>query len=594
MENDDHANDEFTSNSAGNHYEFSSSHNGGGIFSGSHHFTVAGGTFNNFTKNYSAATVRSDFRMIPLGDIDLQHELRLNKGSAVLDRRCERASVRRVYSARIEGRNAPTTVAMYQGPGAGERWQQDIANHMSVRRVTFKAFVAYLIFGAASSGGVHATFFHGDLIPYQHFLELHRHSPFLTVYIPAICFADFAGLREYFSSTFQTYLDDDDCTFWIRRSTGRLCADLIPSDLTLNHFWYYRRPTLDMWRQVISLNGPNMGAMVIDSLTLEEFHVMCAQDLARGRPKSFATPVAIHLGAVIVSSGSLDPDYLNEIVPSSNIRIDSHRWETILGWQTPGARREVTEDGWTRFDSGDVSDNMIQLRMDLCEEYSASWLSQANHIFTCLGITSNFSHYEVVLKAFFNIIISEASGNSPSGYLFVCPEKHLQIGPSSFRLPDCPSYWSLDPSGAERLSPEEAAELGFPSIELDTTIYPECWGTDVYAALRQFHRAKGFDPDSQDVARQLGYTLFQLPSAMDPLFAHVQVEDTDSDSQEDNEDTDADGENHVHESTTAGEVSGPPSLRDKMPVSRTFRFFMNIQRMLFLFLAVSWLYAQLW
>jgi hypothetical protein len=64
--------------------------------------------------------MHTDFRMIPLGDIDLQHELRLNKGSAVVDRRCDRASVRRVYSARIDGRNAPMTVAIYQGRGAEE------------------------------------------------------------------------------------------------------------------------------------------------------------------------------------------------------------------------------------------------------------------------------------------------------------------------------------------------------------------------------------------------------------------------------------------------------------------------------------------
>ncbi|KAJ7928249.1 hypothetical protein B0H13DRAFT_1007568 [Mycena leptocephala] len=187
MENNDHANGEFTSNSAGDHSEFASYHDGGGIFSGSHHFTVAGGTFNN-TMNYtSGPTVPSDFRMIPLGDIDLQHELRLNKGSAVVGRRCERASVRRVYSARIDGRNAPTTVAMYQGPGAEEEWRQHIAKHMSVRHPTMVQ-----MFGAASSGGVHATFFHGDLIPYHHFLDLYRQSPVLTVYIQAFCTVEFS------------------------------------------------------------------------------------------------------------------------------------------------------------------------------------------------------------------------------------------------------------------------------------------------------------------------------------------------------------------------------------------------------------------
>jgi hypothetical protein len=107
---------------------------------------VAGETFNNVRNNYTSAPtmpsgislfliifspcpatrltdyMHTDFRMIPLGDIDLQHEIRLNKleGLAVVDRQREGASVRRVYSARIDGRNAPTTVAMYEGPGAEE------------------------------------------------------------------------------------------------------------------------------------------------------------------------------------------------------------------------------------------------------------------------------------------------------------------------------------------------------------------------------------------------------------------------------------------------------------------------------------------
>ncbi|KAJ7827423.1 hypothetical protein B0H13DRAFT_2119492 [Mycena leptocephala] len=237
---------------------------------------------------------------------------------------------------------------------------------------------------------------------------------------------------------------------------------------------------------------------------------------------------------------------------------------------------------------------MINLPVDLrMEQHFESWLSQANHIFSRLGITTDVTDYGLMREAYFRIFVSKASGNPPPGHLFVCPEKDLQIGPSSFRMPDCPAYWSLDPSGAERLSPEEAAELGFPSIRLDTVIFTASWDADVYAALRQFHRAKGFDPDSQDVARHLGYPLYELSSVVDTLFAHV--DDTDFDSQ-DNESpfkTDADGENHVHESTTAGEVHGPPSLHDGMPVSQMFIFVMNVQGILFSFLTLSWLYDQL-
>lgn len=59
-----------------------------------------------------------DFRMIPLGDIDLQREILLDTGA--VDRRRERPRVRRVYTAKIEGRKSDVTVAMYQGEGAQE------------------------------------------------------------------------------------------------------------------------------------------------------------------------------------------------------------------------------------------------------------------------------------------------------------------------------------------------------------------------------------------------------------------------------------------------------------------------------------------
>ncbi|KAJ6512457.1 hypothetical protein C8R45DRAFT_776158, partial [Mycena sanguinolenta] len=71
-------------------------------------------------------------------------------------------------------------------------------------------------------------------------------------------------------------------------------------------------------------------------------------------------------------------------------------------------------------------------------------------------------------------------------------------------------YWSFDQSGAERLAPEDAANLAFPSFRLSTEVEENSWDASVYAGLRQFHEAKGFDPDSQDVARHLGHPLFQV------------------------------------------------------------------------------------
>jgi hypothetical protein len=67
---------------------------------------------------------------------------------------------------------------------------------------------------------------------------------------------------------------------------------------------------------------------------------------------------------------------------------------------------------------------------------------------------------------------------------------------------------------------EDATALGFPSISPSTGIHGEFWDASVYAGLHQFHQAKGFDPDSQDVARHLGHALYQLAREMDIPFAH--------------------------------------------------------------------------
>ncbi|KAJ7266117.1 hypothetical protein C8J57DRAFT_1182588, partial [Mycena rebaudengoi] len=97
------------------------------------------------------------------------------------------------------------------------------------------------------------------------------------------------------------------------------------------------------------------------------------------------------------------------------------------------------------------------------------------------------------------------------GYLFLCPLHDLQgNSPSEFRYPACPAYWSLDPSGAERLGSEEAERLGFPSFTLRMTAWVNSWDDLVCAGIREFHQAKGFDPYSQDVARELGYPLFKV------------------------------------------------------------------------------------
>jgi hypothetical protein len=107
--------------------------------------------------------------------------------------------------------------------------------------------------------------------------------------------------------------------------------------------------------------------------------------------------------------------------------------------------------------------------------------------------------------------------HKPEGYLFVCPAEDFPTGLNSFQWPDCPAYWSLDPSGAARLSTEDANTRGFPVLRIQTQVYGYSWDDSVYDGLRRFHRGKGFDPDSQDVATHLGYPLCKLRSVVTSL-----------------------------------------------------------------------------
>jgi hypothetical protein len=142
---------------------------------------------------------------------------------------------------------------------------------------------------------------------------------------------------------------DLDCTFWIRRSTGRVCADLVPGNFSLGGFTRHERPTLDQWQRLFSLNVLHMEAMVIDSLTLEQFHAICCWNGSQWAVSM--NERTVHLGAILIKSGS-DWDYLDDVVSSCNIRILLH-WEAFHRWDnTSGTRRElreVTENGWTRY-----------------------------------------------------------------------------------------------------------------------------------------------------------------------------------------------------------------------------------------------------
>ncbi|KAJ6532519.1 hypothetical protein B0H19DRAFT_965839, partial [Mycena capillaripes] len=157
-----------------------------------------------------------------------------------------------------------------------------------------------------------------------------------------------------------------------------------------------------------------------------------------------------------------------------------------------------------------------------------AWLAQANHIFNSLGIRSNFHEYDISdhFAVFVEAIQCQLRllgpiDNLPPGYLFLCPLAEIPTElPGHSRIPACAAYWSRDPSGAERLSAEEARNEGFPDIALRMLALGMSWDDGVYTGIHHLHEAKGFAPWSQEVATELGCPLYQVSCEGDAQFAH--------------------------------------------------------------------------
>ncbi|KAJ6462961.1 hypothetical protein C8R45DRAFT_940621 [Mycena sanguinolenta] len=259
--------------------------------------------------------------------------------------------------------------------------------------------------------------------------------------------------RDYLTTTLEHSLNTTECTFFIRRSTGRLCVDLVAGGVSLSQI---HNDQLALRQGLDFLARDDREATIIDSLTLDQYHSTCYCDFSVVR-------------VVLIS-------------PSTTVNLASM-------YHCP---------------SDDTFDDVVEI----------AWLPNiepAPH--PAYGRWSFVTAHEVQFKLTLSTIERTTSG----GFLFLSPQEDFQVGPSSFRWPDCPAYWSLDASGAERLTLEDAANLGFPSFVLSTKIQIFSSDARVYAGLRQFHEAKSFHLDSQDVARHLGHPLYQLSGP----FAHT-------------------------------------------------------------------------
>lgn len=132
-----------------------------------------------------------------------------------------------------------------------------------------------------------------------------------------------------------------ECTFWIRGSTGRLCTDLAQSN-NLSQLFSDPRDIPSM-QELFPLGSPNTEAIVIDCLTLEQYHRITYWNLGHRRTLSTSASIIANLGAILSWSSSNRLEDAVEI-SSTSPKNQWGDWVTIQGM-----KGGLTEDGWTRY-----------------------------------------------------------------------------------------------------------------------------------------------------------------------------------------------------------------------------------------------------
>ncbi|KAJ7104838.1 hypothetical protein C8R44DRAFT_332464 [Mycena epipterygia] len=298
---------------------------------------------------------------------------------------------------------------------------------------------------------------------------------------------------------------------WIRGSTGQLSLEIAPG---YTDYSSWKTSPCSLSQSLIRLPslGPDPEMSIICHLTLAQFREYCRYHLATND----SLPLdKFQLSAVV----SLHGESVQEIACVPNLDIHEGAWGG-----------DTMENGWSRMHSSLIDGSSVQI-LSTTTNYSLqdAWLSQANHVFSQLAIPPKHEDCLLVECITYWLTFSGPLQNIPEGYLFLCPLEDFQSNNGTrLATPECPAYWSFDPAGGSRLCPEDASNLGFPSLEFNMDVHVRSWHENVYAALSHFHAGKGFDPNSPDIARHLGYPIFELSCTPNVECAHIEEVSSDS------------------------------------------------------------------
>ncbi|KAJ7902920.1 hypothetical protein B0H13DRAFT_2026042 [Mycena leptocephala] len=417
-----------------------------------------------------------------------------------------------MYSAAVHGSLSTMTVAVFDGENAEERWMEAISIYSYLRHPN-----VLQLFGTTTSTDYYTAIFHDDLVSAHKLLLESSESALWKFYFQHFLRDGFRDAASYISSALGgRWVSSEECTIWIRASTGKICVELTPGCQVLSRQYYIERRVYqheDMFNDSVKLR---VADMITSTSFLQYFGAFCED-----QPTTTLSelPASASLGSILDlgPSGTSPGTVIASIPAQAAQRWRYQHWyygaEEEIDWTWDEIlNHSVVDDQWACINSGSVAETYYY-NGDLEPEGMRSWLAQANHVFNQSNISDSLERFGLVVRITITLMLEGNITGLLPGFLFLyCPSPRHST-PAKSQDSSSIAYWSLDRTGRWRLSPEDARSLGFPAIKADVGVHVKSWDSTVYLFLRQFHEGKGFDPDSEDVARHLGLAPVSLSVA---------------------------------------------------------------------------------
>ncbi|KAJ7737830.1 hypothetical protein DFH07DRAFT_985448 [Mycena maculata] len=245
-----------------------------------------------------------DFRRVLLGDVDLCREI---QGQNVRRRIPGKCGVATTVTITVGA------VACKKGNGHVTVWQGEIVKYSRIRVKLSHPNIVQL-YGLVSSDQLYATIFHEDLIPVEK--RNFWACTAIRIFPSSISIAILCGnyvhstthsqLLENIWSVAGKWLHRGDSTFWIRRSTDQVCVTISSEGPDIQIFFPVLRTLVNVLGP-ISLLGKNWDSVIIDSISLVDFHERCVWYLSRTHMLSLPMQSLVRPGGT-VALGNASPD----------------------------------------------------------------------------------------------------------------------------------------------------------------------------------------------------------------------------------------------------------------------------------------------